>query len=220
MILDVRSAVTGKRYVATIVEPHTTPQSKKDDAVSATVIGQSLSSPADTRQFGPLLDGVVIEPVMVSNNDIIMQSLGDENIAKPILIKDDNLIIKPNEEPVPEPVLINDTNLMIQPKEDVLIEPVLIKDDNLIVKNNTENGTALNETVISDTIKMTKDSVEIITPTTPVPMSTTTMKSISSPSASNPVHVSGELAKPCPDFDSRYEEGKFIVTLDDGKCEM
>jgi hypothetical protein len=43
-----------------------------------------------------------------------MQSLGDENIAKPILIKDDNLIIKPNEEPVPEPVLINDTNLMIQ----------------------------------------------------------------------------------------------------------
>jgi hypothetical protein len=38
---------------------------------------------------------------MVSNNDIIMQSLGDENIAKPILIKDDNLIIKPNEEPVP-----------------------------------------------------------------------------------------------------------------------
>jgi hypothetical protein len=149
-----------------------------------------------------------------------MQSLGDENIAKPILIKDDNLIIKPNEEPVPEPVLINDTNLMIQPKEDVLIEPVLIKDDNLIVKNNTENGTTLNETVISGTLNMINNSVETITPTTPVPMSTTTMKSISSPPASKPVHLSGELVKPCPEFDTRYEDGKFIVTLDDGKCEM
>lgn len=213
MVLDVRSAVTGKRNVGTIVEPHTKLQSKKNDAVSATVIGHSLSSPADTRQFGPLLDGVVIEPVMVSNNDIIMQSLGDENIAKPILIKDDNLIIKPDEVPVPEPVLINDTNLMIPPEEDVLIEPVLIKDDNLIVKNNTENGTTLNETVINK-------SVETITPTTPVLWSTTTVKSISSPPASKPAYVSGELAKPCPDFNSRYEEGKFIVTLDDGKCEM
>ncbi|CAC5404033.1 unnamed protein product [Mytilus coruscus] len=274
------------------------------------IVRQSLASPSDATTFGPMLDGVLIEPVPTNTNGILSQFPTYKNVPIPIYIKDDNLLIKtpstekipipilikdgnlattttqeenvsntipkqdknvntlgePSPEPTPKPILITDDNLMLTGVKETTNKelapeptpkPILIIDDNLMLtgakeKTNTEHApepTPKPILIIDDNLMLTgakeKTNTEHAPEPTPKPIliiddnlmltgaeetpNTESMETIKTPSTAKTIDpvltavatsISHQHMKPCPEFDSRYEKGTFVVTLDDGKCEM
>lgn len=201
-----------------LIEP--VPASSSFGTLPDGVVIADSGSPA----AGALPDGVIIEPVPEGSNLGGIQIPTGGNV--PVLIKDDNLLIKPSPEKTvwtSEPILINDSNLIATtPSKEEYGQNLSGsgKGSTSAIKTTTSTSSVTIQSqepsavvTVNNGTKSNGDNegtTWLVTPTLPP----TTKAPVINPNSGTPKPLS------CPDFDSRYENGKFIVTLDEGKCEM
>ncbi|XP_063439569.1 uncharacterized protein LOC134720926 [Mytilus trossulus] len=181
------------------------------------------------------------KPILYIDNHLMLTGvkeaknteLAPEPTPKPILYIDNNLMLTGGKEatntelapePTPKPILYTDNNLMLtggkkMTNTELAPEPtpkhILYTDNNLMLTGGKEaTNTELAPEITPEPILYTDNNLML---TGGNEMTNTELAIEHTP---KPVLSAHQNMKPCPEFNSRYEKGSFVVTLDDGKCEM
>ncbi|XP_071175142.1 uncharacterized protein [Mytilus edulis] len=181
------------------------------------------------------------KPILYIDNNLMLTGdkeatnteLAPEPTPKPIIYIDNNLMLTGGKdatntelapEPTPKPILYIDNNLMLtggkeatntELAPELTPKPIIYIDNNLMLTggNKMENTEPAPE-ITPEPILYTDNNLML---TGGKEMTNTELAIEHTP---QPVLSAHQNMKPCPEFNSRYEKGLFVVTLDDGKCEM
>ncbi|XP_052061642.1 uncharacterized protein LOC127701684 [Mytilus californianus] len=178
-------------------------------------------------------------PILIKDGNIATTTIQEENVSNPIPRQDKNVntLGEPSPETTPKPILIIDDNLMLtggkettnkEPAPEPTPKPILIIDNNLMLTGAMETTNKEPSLETSPKPILIRDDNLMLTGVKEI-TNIESMETIKNPSTANTIDpvltavassISHQHMKPCPEFDSRYEKGTFVVTLDDGKCEM